>query len=119
MDQIYKQLASAMLRPSVPVNAGKPLIDEEDDTVRTKPEIVNIDVIAQDAPSEEVAQATEAVPAEPVPAEAAAVTDTNDHTAQYAATLKKADLVALVQKLHGEDADVSGTKQDIINRYFA
>lgn len=32
--------------------------------------------------------------------------------------LKKAELIDYVQSLHGEDADVSGTKAEILARYF-
>lgn len=33
--------------------------------------------------------------------------------------MKKAELINYVQMLHGEDADVSGTKSEIIERYFS
>ena len=33
--------------------------------------------------------------------------------------MKKAELIDYVQMIHGEDADVSGTKADIIERYFS
>lgn len=32
--------------------------------------------------------------------------------------LKKAELIAYVKELHGDDADVDGTKAEILKRYF-
>ena len=33
--------------------------------------------------------------------------------------MKKSELIAYIQTVHGEDADVSGTKAEIIERYFS
>ena len=33
--------------------------------------------------------------------------------------MKKSELIEFVQTVHGEDADVSGTKAEIIERYFS
>lgn len=33
--------------------------------------------------------------------------------------MKKSELIEYVQSMHGEDADVSGTKAEIIERYFS
>lgn len=33
--------------------------------------------------------------------------------------MKKSELIEFVQSVHGEDADVSGTKAEIIERYFS
>ena len=33
--------------------------------------------------------------------------------------MKKSELIELIQTVHGEDADVSGTKAEIIERYFS
>lgn len=33
--------------------------------------------------------------------------------------MKKSELIEYVQTVHGEDADVSGTKADIVARYFS
>jgi hypothetical protein len=32
--------------------------------------------------------------------------------------MKKSELIDYVKMLHGEDADVSGTKAEILERYF-
>lgn len=51
------------------------------------------------------------------------ITETEDLIKEEAVTvdpydLKKAELIDYVQSLHGEDADVSGTKAEILARYF-
>lgn len=33
--------------------------------------------------------------------------------------MKKSELIEYIQTIHGEDADVSGTKAEIIDRYFS
>ena len=33
--------------------------------------------------------------------------------------MKKSELIDYIQTIHGEDADVSGTKAEIIDRYFS
>lgn len=79
----------------------------------TEPEEVELQEEVQEeieAPVAEAETPADVISSPEVPAAEAVAIDVN--------SFKKADLIAFVKERIGEDADVSGTKAEIIARYF-